>query len=270
MIRKNDAAEIRTQIKSTSDTLATAVKDIGTTLSREISEIAQDTERQRRELADLISTAITGLQNDNRELRDALRAAQGDISTARREIQQARAEIETVRLEAAEPRATPDPPAALEAPPEPSATHAEQQQQGDEDEFNTLLDLAAGIAYAEISCHRDTWDFLVAEAARGEHFRLPAIVNPDDDCLIDVDVSGRTLIAILEALQRTRGDQQLGAGTRHIASKAYRRIKHALQQLEPDGTPAAQPTGDRAPVTRIVIDDRIAVKGTTDSQPATD
>ncbi|TFI30122.1 hypothetical protein [Streptomyces sp. 4R-3d] len=270
MIRKNDAAEIRAQINSIRDILATAVKDVGATLSRDISEIAQDTERQRRELADLIGTAIDGLQHDNRELRDALRSVQSDISAARRELQQVRTEIETVRLEAAQPQTTPDPPAASGSPPEPSATRSEQQQGGDEEEFNTLLDLAAGIAYAKISCHRDTWDFLVAEAARGEHFRLPAIVNPDDDYLIDVDISGRTLIAMLEALQRTQGNRQLGAGTRHIASKAYRRIKHALQQLAPDGTPATQPTGDRAPVTRIVIDDRIAVTGTMDSRPATD
>ncbi|MFE2497130.1 hypothetical protein [Streptomyces scopuliridis] len=269
MIRKNDAAEMRTQIDAVRDTLTRSVRELGATLSREISEIGQDTERQRRELAELISSAIAGLHNDNRELRDALRATQSDIGEARREIQQARTQIETMRQEAAEAQAVPEPVTAVEPSPEPTARHVEQHDV-DQGDFNALLDLAAGIAYAEISCHRDTWDFLVAEAARGEHFRLPAIVGADDDYLVDVDVSGRTLIAILEALQRTQGNQELGAGTRHIASKAYRRIEHALQQIAPDAASPLRGQGERPRVTRIVIDDRLPNTGTSDSQPATD
>ncbi|MFF6847093.1 hypothetical protein [Streptomyces antimycoticus] len=129
---------------------------------------------------------------------------------------------------------------------------------GAEDDFEALLALAAGIAYAEITCHRDTWDFLVTQSSGGQHFRLPGFVE-ETDCLINADVSGRTLIAVVDALWRTRRDPATDPGTRHLASKIYGRIGDALGKIpanEPATTRPTRASRDNPPVIHIVIDDR--------------
>lgn len=138
-----------------------------------------------------------------------------------------------------------EPPAGGAGSPEPPA--AGGGDAGERAEYEQLLDLAAGVAYAEIACHRDTWSFLVERAARTEHFRLPGDVEEDGDGTIEAEISGRTLIAALTALWETR--QEAVAGTRALARRIYRSIADALRHLEPCAE------GERA-VTRVVVDNR--------------
>ncbi|WP_235092552.1 hypothetical protein [Streptomyces sp. A1-5] len=122
--------------------------------------------------------------------------------------------------------------------------------------FEYLLTLAAGIAYAQIICHRDHWDFLVGQSSRGQHFRLPAGVR-EESGLIQAEISGRTLIAALDALRATRQDPAAIPGTRQLASRIYERIGVALRKVDTGEADAHyQPRNDCPPVTRIIIDDR--------------
>ncbi len=127
----------------------------------------------------------------------------------------------------------------------------EAEPEGDE-ELRNLLDAAAGIAYAEICCHRDTYDFVVTAASSKEHFRLPAIVTENAD-LTEARLSGRSLVAILEALHEKRSDGN--AGTASMAKRPYKCIKRALKTVRNTETRAADRREER-PVVRIVIDDR--------------
>ncbi|ARQ71058.1 hypothetical protein CAG99_21450 [Streptomyces marincola] len=117
------------------------------------------------------------------------------------------------------------------------------------EEHGDLLDRAAGISYATIVCHRDTWSFLVEQAARTEHFRLPAGVEEDGDGLIEADVSARTLLAAIDALRRAGHDARASDITRALARRVHHRIGDALKELEP-------PAGGHPAVAHIVIDDR--------------
>lgn len=206
---------------------------------------------------DTLHSEIQGLRTDVNRLQDTTRTAAAARSDDRvlREIAELKATVEGWRADAAEQAQR----AAAEA------VQTEEQQQApaapdapDPGDFEQLLALAAGVAYAEISCHRDTWDFLVAQSSRGQHFRLPGAVR-EDDCLIDADLSGRTLIAVLDALWHTQHDHEVEAGTRHLAAKVYGRIGDALGNVDPGSSPA-RPRRDGDPnqpdVTRIVIDDR--------------
>lgn len=162
-----------------------------------------------------------------------------------------RAAVEGWRAEVASARA-----AAVPAPePEPASTQPAQQADPENADFEQLLTLAAGIAYAEITCHRDHWDFLVAQSSSGQHFRLPGAVDEKDDGLITADVSGRTLIAALDALWKTQQNAIADPGTRHLAAIIYKRIGQALNAVASDTNPSAS-RATRPDVTRIVIDDR--------------
>lgn len=226
---------------------------------QEIQGAAQRTSETTGALSgrvDNLHSEIQGLRTDVNRLQDTTRTAATSRSDDRvlREIAELKTAIEGWRADAAEQAQR----AAAEA------SQAEEQQAQavpdtpDPGDFEQLLTLAAGVAYAEISCHRDTWDFLVAQSSRGQHFRLPAAVE-ERDCLIDADLSGRTLIAVLDALWHTQHDQKAEAGTRHLASKVYGRIGDALKGVDPGGSPT-RPRRDGDPgqpdVTRIVIDDR--------------
>ncbi|MGY0062807.1 hypothetical protein ACWY4P_40780 [Streptomyces sp. LZ34] len=226
----------------------------------EIRGVTQRTSESTQILSgrvDNLHSEIQGLRTSIDGLRTSVettRAAADNRSDERllREIADLRAAVEGWRADAAEQAQR----AAAEA------GQAEEQQTpavpgaSEPDDFDELLDLAAGIAYAEISCHRDTWDFLVAQSSRGEHFRLPGAVD-EKDCLIDADLSGRTLIAVLDALWHTQRDADVEPGTRRLAAKVYGRIGDALRKVEAAGA-AEQAEGEQAQpgVTRIVIDDR--------------
>ncbi|UCM87598.1 hypothetical protein [Streptomyces marincola] len=119
----------------------------------------------------------------------------------------------------------------------------------DQEDHGGLLDRAAGISYATIVCHRDTWSFLVEQAARTEHFRLPAGIKEDEHGLIEADVSARTLLAAIDALRQAAHDARASDITRALARRVHHRIGDALKELEP-------PAGGQSAVARIVIDDR--------------
>lgn len=129
--------------------------------------------------------------------------------------------------------------------------HPKAQSEGDE-ELERLLDAAAGIAYAEVFCHRDTYDFIVTAASSMEHFRLPAIVAEKED-LIEARLSGRSLVAIIEVLNGKLADRT--GGTKSMSKRPYRAIEQALAAIEPGTAPTSDRSAPR-PVVQIVIDDR--------------
>jgi cell division septum initiation protein DivIVA len=218
-------------------------QDTANAITTGLAELRNDNHQLRRELLNAINTGITAVQTENRDLRNRL-----DYVTT--ELADTRQQIEAMQREAAQAQAAATRPARpfLEA-------------DTDDTEHETLLGLAAGVAYAEIVCHRDTWAFLVEQAARHPHFRLPAAVGEEDDGRIEADLSGRALIAALEALWETRQPGASPAGTRHLAEQVYGRISAALGRVEP-GSASGQD------VTRVVIDDRPRAAPADEVDPA--
>ncbi|GHJ36458.1 hypothetical protein [Streptomyces sp. TS71-3] len=250
---RRDYTQMLNTIQQAIKTLGGTVETLGVDLKREVSELRQDTERQRRELSAASTTAFSDLQSENRELREALRAAQNDIAAARREVQAIRAETEAARREAAEARVA-EQAAASDGesggtPPSPPAPTGEDSNHGGHD-LEELLNLAAGIAYAELICHRDTWAFIVERAIDGEHFRLPADIEEHSDGTMEVDISGRTVIAIIDALWSVQRQAGISRPTRNLAGQTYTRIGDALKRVH------AEHGRDAGAVPRIVIDDR--------------
>lgn len=115
-------------------------------------------------------------------------------------------------------------------------------------DYRNLLELAAVVACSKLVCHRDTWAFVVEQAAQAEHFRLPAGIDERADGTIEADISGRTLIAVIGALWRTQ-HSPVSEETGALAKQVYRRIHEALQGLAPAESGAQR-------VTRVLIDDR--------------
>lgn len=259
--------ELKTSVSGLREALTNTIKQGLDGIKPSVDQIRDDTQRTSNSAENLsgridnLHSEIQQLRGDVERLRTSVeattRAAADGRSDERvlREIADLRAAVEGWRADAAEARQ-----AAAEVP------QAEEQQappatdEADTGDFDELLDLAAGVAYAEISCHRDTWDFLVAQSSRGQHFRLPGAVD-EKDCLIDADLSGRTLIAVLDALWHTQRDPDVEPGTRRLAAKVYGRIGDALRKVEAVVS-TEQAEGEQGPpdVTRIVIDDRPPVE----------
>ncbi|RXS84246.1 hypothetical protein EST92_11620 [Streptomyces sp. TM32] len=200
------------------------------------------------------------MHSELQALRDDVRQPKTDHGNTRllAEFASLRAAVEGWRAEAAAFRA--DKPTEA-AEPEPAAAAGQppaQQADTEADDFEQLLTQAAGTAYAEITCHRDHWDFLIAQSSSGQHFRLPGAVDESDDGLITADISGRTLIAALDALWKTQHDAAADPGTRHLAAIIYQRIGQALNAVANDTTACHAPRPD---VTRIIIDDRPPAQG---------
>ncbi|WP_432253809.1 hypothetical protein [Streptomyces sp. HNM1019] len=243
---------LTTAIEQGLDSIKTSIDQIGGAAQR-TSESAGVISRR----VDSLHTEIQTLRTDIERLRASVEASHPasescDGDRIHREIAGLRATVESWRADTSEARVTAE---AVQAQQQQEPAIPEQTSTGD---FEELLDRAAGVAYAEISCHRDTWDFLVAQSSRGEHFRLPAAVR-EEDCLIDADLSGRTLIAVLDALWHTQRDSDVPSGTRRLAAKVYGRVGDALREVETDGSTERGQGGSerRQPgVTRIVIDDR--------------
>ncbi|MBB5121031.1 hypothetical protein [Streptomyces eurocidicus] len=142
-----------------------------------------------------------------------------------------------------------------------------------------LLRAAAGVSAATLVCHRDTWAFLVEQAGQEPHFRVPGRVRAGegaDEGMVEVSVSGPSLIAAVTVLARIRDDSG-DPGSRALAWQLYERIAAELGNAgpcpgpgavaepgpRPDAGPAAGAaapgTGPNDPwpeVIRIVIDDR--------------
>ncbi|MFF4951967.1 hypothetical protein [Streptomyces chattanoogensis] len=216
---------------------------------------ARDSAAAAHARVDAIHSELQGLRGDFRQ-----QQPKADHSGTRllAEIASLRAAVEGWRAEVAALRADgPGRPEAATAEPAPAATQSPTEQaEPDPDDFEQLLTLAARIAYAQLTCHRDHWDFLVAQSSHGQHFRLPAGVK-EANGLIQAEISGRTLIATLDALRTTRQDPAARLGTRKFAGAIYERIGTALRKVDTDQADAHhQPGNDCPPVTRIVIDDR--------------
>ncbi|MFP8963053.1 hypothetical protein ACLIYP_21215 [Streptomyces nanhaiensis] len=122
------------------------------------------------------------------------------------------------------------------APRDPLAEHAE------------LLLNAAGVSRAELVCHRDTWEFLLVQAARHPRFRVPGTVEEDaEHGLVWTHLSGPSLIATLISLWKTRekASEEVDADWA-MATVLYDRIRDRLTEAGP---------GDGRRTVRIVLDD---------------
>ncbi|MFJ9455281.1 hypothetical protein ACIRST_09400 [Kitasatospora sp. NPDC101447] len=219
---------------------------------------------------------LQDLRDELRELRRELNDAHKTITDARRESESLRLELETARREAAEARtdalgrAAENPvstavapsyepiPTTVVHPPVPheaalDASDSEPEEQAPETAgqrtLDAVLEQAAGISAADLICHRDAWAFIVEQAARNAHFRVPGLAaNGDDDEQTNVTLSGRTLIAILSALHSTQQSHTTSREDRALASTYYNRIASVINNALPSQGDAAR--------TRIVIDDR--------------
>lgn len=232
---------LRSALDSKIDAVRSELTDL---ILRGFADLRQEHRQQRNELSEATRGGLA-------ELRVLLNEMNGLLARERTDASEVLREIAVLRQEAAEARAD-----ALTAghqkagaggTPPPGQEPAATSGPGDHDD---LLELAAGVAYAEIACHRDTWAFLVEQTARDEHFRLPGDVREKPDGTLEADLSGRSLIAVIGALWRTRTAPATPAGTRALAAEVYQRVSEALQEMSPA---TDDPPG---PVTRIVIDNR--------------
>ncbi|MFF2963344.1 hypothetical protein ACFVT1_31515 [Streptomyces sp. NPDC057963] len=107
---------------------------------------------------------------------------------------------------------------------------------------------AAGVALAELICHRDTWEYLTGLSSNQTHFRTPPSVDDVKDGRVQAALSGRSLIALLIALWQTRDQADPLTADWALAATAYSRIATELDTITPG-------TGQRT--VRIVLDDGI-------------
>ncbi|MFR9725913.1 hypothetical protein ACL02R_21475 [Streptomyces sp. MS19] len=180
-------------------------------LAEKLAQLHQDNETLRYELGSRVNGARTALDAQLPELRALLSAERTAAERALREIldmRRAEAEARLAEREARDARAA-RPPAAAE-------------------ECHDLFARAAGVARAGVVCHRDTWSFVVEHAARAEHFRLPAEVVEREDGTVEAQLSGRTLIAVIDALWHVQHDPGASAATYALAGEIRSRIDDAL------------------------------------------
>lgn len=83
---------------------------------------------------------------------------------------------------------------------------------------------AAGVAFAELVCHRDTWEYLTGLSTNQTHFRTPPSVDDVKDGRVQAALSGRSLIALLIALWETRDQAEPLTADWALAATAYSRI----------------------------------------------
>lgn len=152
-------------------------------------------------------------------------------------------------------------------------------RQVEEDAFNRKmqhgddLQTAAGVATVDVICQQDLWDFIVehTEKHSSSDFRPPAeglIVQ--DEGMVTVPLSGRSLAAVLEAMYAIETDESAPAVHQALATRFFIAAHSVLA-----GVGARS---DRLiPVLPIRIDDRSGGRGTgadagddsTDAPPAT-
>ncbi|MFE5739712.1 hypothetical protein [Streptomyces celluloflavus] len=137
---------------------------------------------------------------------------------------------------------TPDPhhvPAEYAAPTAPDA--AEQAH-------HKHLLAAARVASVLLTCHRDTWEFVIGQTGDQPHFRLPPQVTDAGDGRIQAALSGRSLIAVLLTLWKTRARNTFDADWA-LAHTLYTRVTDNLTALTPCGGQVAITLDDRTPIT---------------------
>ncbi|MFC5143317.1 hypothetical protein [Streptomyces aureoversilis] len=217
----------------------------------------------RQELGGGLGGRLGELHEELRDLRRTLTEVREDVAETRRENEALRQELRAACREAGEdpagPRNTvrarrPDPVPAAD-PGVEAGTAVEPEDGGKTPEKR--LEKAAGIGAAELVCHRDTWAFIVEQATRNAHFRVPGEVLAGEDGQARVIVSGRSLMAILTALdavvhQGPGGDP----GDCALARKFSERIGKVVDTVGPDDRQGAGPGQAARGRTVIVIDDR--------------
>ncbi|MGW5943311.1 hypothetical protein ACWIG3_00045 [Streptomyces celluloflavus] len=140
---------------------------------------------------------------------------------------------------------TPDPhhvPAEYAAPTAPDAPDAAEQA------HHKHLLAAARVASVLLTCHRDTWEFVIGQTGDQPHFRLPPQVTDAGHGRIQAALSGRSLIAVLLTLWKTRGRNTFDADWA-LAHTLYTRVTDNLTALTPDGGQVAITLDDRTPIT---------------------
>ena len=248
MPRRNDEA-IREQLARLRDAHQHTSDRLAERLTEDLTQLHRDNSDLRHDLNKTLSGGLAELCNDNAQLRDQIvetvREGFGRVHAENLELRtrldravehlaQAREMILAMRAEARVPMPTAEADDGSGGE-RPTATSNSEQN----DNYPAILRQAAGIAYARLECHRDTWDFLVAQSAQYEHFRLPSDVEDDENGLVDVDISGRTLIAILDALWHTRNAVETPDGTKALAWQVYERIARAIATVQGGSQPAA-------------------------------
>ncbi|MFD7831712.1 hypothetical protein [Kitasatospora sp. NPDC059803] len=261
--------------KRGADELALLRTEFGQELRAGLAEIRRLQADLRQQLGASLDTGMQDLRDDLRELRRELNDAHKSITEARRESESLRLELETARREAAEVRAEVDDEPAersgepavavgLETVATPAASVLASCEEAlgssalapesralssvEHEALDAVLEKAAGVSAADLICHRDAWAFIVEQAARNAHFRVPGLAADGDDEQTVVTLSGRTLIAILSALYTTQHLDTTSREDRALASTYYRRITSVINN--------ALPLQSAATRTRIVVDDR--------------
>ncbi|MFJ5222855.1 hypothetical protein [Streptomyces sp. NPDC088400] len=98
-----------------------------------------------------------------------------------------------------------------------------------------LLLKAAGVASAELTAHRDTWEWLAALAVDHDHFRTPPAVEDIKEGRVRTVLSGRSLIALLIKLWNTRSTAAPLEGDWALATTSYNRIADELANVTGQG-----------------------------------
>ncbi|MGK3107946.1 hypothetical protein [Streptomyces sp. WAC05858] len=252
-------AALTTAIKQGLDNIKTSIDQIGGAAQR-TSESAGAISRK----VDNLHTEIQTLRSDIERLRDATRTAADNRSDDRilLEIADLRATVEGWRADTAEARRT-----AEQAPADPAETPDTSTSNSEQDgqKHREHLNRAASISSAEITCHRDMWNFLVKHAVNGDLFRLPGKTTEQADGRISIHASGPTLTAALEALWALQREPATPPGVQALAGVFYQRIGEALAKAKPAAEPprreeTAESSQPGLPLTRIVIDDRPPVE----------
>ncbi|WP_206321941.1 hypothetical protein [Streptomyces sp. HNM0575] len=256
-----------------------------------IGDALRDGLTETRSRIDALAHTHTDLGNRIDDARRNSEANSRDIAAARRELADLHRLIESRRADAAEALAAPpagagpgfEPEPEPDPLPDPLPAHdldAEplpvplDDSPHDHDPHDDLLAQAAGIANAELVCHRDTWAFLTEQASGGEHFRMPVDITPagggDGSAdrgtdrgtdrgggrnrgTVRIGLSGRSLLGLADALWQVTQSLGTSPGTHHLAAQTYNRIQGALAHAH--GGPGGP--GGPGGVVRIVIDDRV-------------
>ncbi|MFF8916251.1 hypothetical protein ACF08M_23710 [Streptomyces sp. NPDC015032] len=124
---------------------------------------------------------------------------------------------------------------------------------------------AAGVALAELVCHRDTWEYLTGLSTNQTHFRTPPNVDDIKDGRVRVALSGRSLIALLIALWDTRDKAEFLTADWALAATAYDRFANELDTVGRGTQHTVRITlDDGAPVARPKLVEASAETGTPD------
>lgn len=234
-------------------------REVGNALGSGLAELRGTLGHIRQELLDAVTTGVAELRTENRDLRRRLDRAVGELAEARQDIARARTDMESLRRQLLEARQdpSPDPDPDPDPSPDPAPVAVRPEEEPEAEARDTplgparlprLLRCAAGIASATLFCHRDTWAFVLEQAARDRHFRAPGqVLSPGAD-RVEAALSGRSLIAVLTSLWHTADSGRGADGDWALAVELYERVAAAVERTGGEGRSGAAVT--------IVLDDR--------------